>query len=383
MLKLLRLKFLLFALLIFLFLPAQLRAQAPERFFDTASETHQNVRLTIFYPSVGTVKALLALKEQGLLPSENIEVVGVYHAKEKTNYKESQKFIRDKNIAWVKFHEVSAEIGLSDLYKPNAGSKEFEEIFRKSDGMIFFGGPDIPPAAYKQNTNLLTIIEDPDRHYLELSFIFHLLGRSQNDTFKGFLESRPTFPVLGICLGSQSLSVGTGGTLVQDVWEDTYGKKFVEDIIALGQPNWHKNPWRLLNPNDKKLLGSMLHPIKLADKSKFCTELGFRPGDEPYIMSSHHQAAGQPGKGFKVAATSLDGKVIEAIEHTRFPNVLGTQFHPEFPILWDTEPNYKFTPQDKDLFSINGYLKAHPPSIEFHKKLWQWFFGKVKANHRG
>jgi putative glutamine amidotransferase len=97
-------------------------------------------------------------------------------------------------------------------------------------------------------------------------------------------------------------------------------------------------------------------------------------------MSAHHQAADKLGKGFKVAATSLDGKIVEAIEHVKFPNVLGVQFHPEFPMLWEAEPKVKFTPQDKDLFGIKTYLEAHPPSVEFHKKLWQWFFDKVKKH---
>jgi putative glutamine amidotransferase len=356
-------------------------AQTPPRFFDAAAEPHAVPRLTIFYPSFGTLRDLLALKEQGLLPAEKFEVVGVYQAKEKTNYKQSQKFVQDKGLTWIKFHEVSAELGPADLFKPNAASREFEDIFKKSDGMIFFGGPDIPPTTYGQKTSLLTRIEDPYRHYLELSFVFHLLGGSQSDGFKGFLETRPGFPVLGICLGCQTLNVGTGGTMVQDVWADVYGKTFVEDIISLGQPNWHTNPWPRLDPLDRKLLGYMLHPIKLVDKSKFLAELGFKPGDQPYIMSAHHQAADKLGKGLKVAATSLDGKIVEAIEHVKFPNVLGVQFHPEFPMLWEAEPKVKFTPQDKDLIGIKTYLEAHPPSVEFHKKLWQWFFDKVKKNN--
>jgi len=366
------------ASIIFLSFPqAALIGQTPVRFFDTATEPHSKARLTIFYPSVGTLRDLLALKEQGLLPADKFEIVGVYHAKEKTNYNLSQKFVQDRNLTWIKFHEISAELGPADLFEPNAASKEFKDIFQKSDGMIFFGGPDLPPAIYGQKTSLLTRIEDPYRHYLELSFVFHLLGGSQNGAFQAFLEKRPNFPVLGICLGSQTLNVGTGGTMVQDVWSDAYGKMFVEDIIALGQPNWHTNPWPRLEPLDKKLLSYMLHPIKFATGCKLLTELGFKPGDQPYIMSAHHQAAGLLGKGFKVAATSLDGKIIEAIEHTRFPHVLGVQFHPEFSMLWDAEPKYKFTPQDKELIGINSFLEAHAPSLEFHKKLWRWFFDRI------
>ena len=236
------------------------------------------------------------------------------------------------------------------------------------------------PAAYGEKMLLLTGVTDPYRHYLELSFVFHLLGGSQNDGAKALLDGRPNFPVLGICLGHQTLNVGTGGTLVQDIWFETYGKSYVEDITALGQPNWHTNPWRKLDPLDKQIFPYMLHPIKLVGGGKLAAGLGFKASDEPYIMSAHHQAAARIGKGFKVAATSLDGKIVESIEHLKYPNVLGVQFHPEFTMLWDAKAQYKFTPKDKDLFTVNGFLKSHAPSFEFHKKLWAWFFDKVKKS---
>ena len=359
-------------------LPSSGFAQAPDRYFDNAQEPHSGVRLTVLYPAAGTIRALLSLKDQGLLPTGAFEVVGVYHSLEKTNYEDAKKLVRESHLSWIKFHEVSASLSPEVLFKANAASKEFAEIFRKSDGLIFFGGPDIPPALYGEKTSLLTAIEDPARHYLELSFIFHLLGGSQDDSVKGLLEKRPSFPVLAICLGCQTLNVGTGGTLVQDIWTEVYGKAFVEDVIPLGRDNWHTNPWRKLRPDDKAILSYMIHPIQLGEKSKFCGEMRFKPSDHPSIMSSHHQAVLKLGKGLTVAATSLDGKVVEAIEHAKFRNVLGTQFHPEFPVIWDTAPKYKFTPGDKDLFAVNGYMKAHPPSLEFEKALWTWFFGKLK-----
>jgi putative glutamine amidotransferase len=377
-----RSKFCFFALFALALLTAGLWAQTPERFFDTAGAPSDRARLVIFYPSLGTIKDLVALKDNGLFPADKLEVVGVYHEKERTNYKESIKFARDNNLVWLKFHQVTADLSLSSLFKKNACTQEFETIFKKSDGIIFFGGPDIPPAVYGQKTNLMTGIDDPYRHFFELSCIFHLLGGSQNAAFKGLLESRPDFPILGICLGSQSLNVGTGGTLVQDIWSEVYGKKFLEDVVDLGQANWHANPHRRLHPENKSLLSYMLHPIQLNGKGKFCTDLGFKPDDEPYIMSAHHQMADKLGKDFRVAATSLDGKVTEAIEHERYPNVLGVQFHPEFSMLWNTEPKYKFTPQDKELTAVKTYLENHSPSFEFHKKLWAWFTQKLVASHQ-
>ena len=350
----------------------------PPRFFDAAPDAHAKPRLAVLYPTAGTIKALEALKEQGLFPVADIEVVGVHHAKETSNYKAAYKYVEDRKIDWLKFHVVSAEIGLGDIFKPNAATKEFETIFAKSDGLIFFGGPDIVPAAYGEKTRLQTGIEDPYRHWLELSFVFHLLGGSQNDAAPALLDKRPQFAVLGICLGSQTLNAGTGGTLVQDIWSETYGMGYYEDVVALGQPNWHTNPWRKLEPLDKKLVPYMLHPIKLAADGILCAGLGFKPADQPYVTSAHHQAAAKIGKGLRVAATSLDGKVVEAFGHVKYPNVLGVQFHPEFPMLWDAKTEYRFTPKDKDLFTVNGFLKSHTPSLPFQKKIWTWFFDKVR-----
>ena len=359
-------------------LVAALPAQIPTRFFDTAGAPQGKVRLTIFYPSVGTLKALLALREHGLIPVSNLEIVGVHHQKEKTDYAESEKFVREKKLDWIKFHTVTAELGPDSIYKRNAASTELDKIFSLSSGIIFFGGPDIVPALYGEKTGLLTFIEDPWRHYIELTAIFHLLGGLQDPAFKGYLEKRPDFPVLGICLGMQSLNVGTGGTLIQDIWTDVYNLRTVEDAIALGPSGWHTNPYRRIAVLEKNLMPYMLHPIQFAETCKFAAALGFKPSDRPYVMSAHHQAAGRIGEGFKVAATSVDGKVVEAIEHEKYPYVLGLQFHPEFPMLWETDPKYKISPQDKDLFGCRIYLEAHPPSFEFHKKLWAWFFASLR-----
>ena len=356
---------------------ALLPAQTPARFFDTAVAPQGKVRLTVFYPSVGTLKALLALKEQGLIPITDLEIVGVHHRKEKTDYTESEKFVQDKKLDWIKFHTVTADLSPETLFIKNAASAELEKIFSLSSGVIFFGGPDIVPALYGEKTELLTVIEDPWRHYLELTAVFHLLGGLQDSAFKGYLEKRPKFPVLGICLGMQTLNVGTGGTLIQDIWTDIYHVKTFEDAVALGPGGWHSNPYRRLDVLDKSLFPYMLHPVRFAGTSRIAAALGLGPADMPYVMSAHHQAAGRIGKGFKVAAASVDGKVVEAIEHDRYPHVLGLQFHPEFPMLWETDPKYKIAPQDKDLFGCRTYLEAHPPSFDFHKKLWAWFFASL------
>ena len=267
-------------------------AQTPARFFDTAAAP-QGKRLTVFYPSVGTLKALLALKEQGLVPVSDLEIVGVRHLKEKTDYAEAEKFVREKKLDWIKFHTVTADLAPETIFKPNAASAELEKIFALSSGIIFFGGPDIVPALYGEKTGLLTVIDDPWRHFLELTAVFHLLGGSQDPVFKGYLEKRPDFAVLGICLGMQTLNVGAGGTLIQDIWTDIYHLKTFEDAVALGQPAWHTNPHRRIDVLDKNLFPYMLHPVRFAGASRIAAALGLQPADTPYVMSAHHQSAGR------------------------------------------------------------------------------------------
>jgi putative glutamine amidotransferase len=376
------LKKILLSLAILLLLPITIlsQAQSPDRFFDTAQPNAKEVRLTVFSPSRGRVKTLVVLKENGFLDIKNLTVVAVYHKNASTNLQDIRKYLEEKNVEWIKFHQVNAEIDQGDIFKKNDCSVEFETIFKKSDGVLFFGGPDIPPSLFRNKTNFLTVIEDPYRHYFELSAIFHFLGGLQDESFRGLIESNPDFPILAICLGCQSLNVATGGTLIQDIWSETYGLKYLEDVISLGPDNWHTNPFERLYP-EEKLYEDTLHPIRLEEKGKFCALMGFKSSDHPYILSAHHQQVGKMGKGFKIAATSLDGKVVEAIEHSKFPNVLGVQFHPEATKLWKTEDKVRFTPQDKESISLRSILENHPPSVEFHRKLWSWFCQKLKENY--
>lgn len=355
--------------------------QPPERFFDTAEPSYEEVRLTMLYPSLGSIKVLVELRAKELITLENLVVIGVYHEKERTDYRRSFDYVRDNDLEWFKFHKITGELDRDTLFQKNPCSEDFAKIFENSDGIIFLGGADIPPYIYGEKTNLLSDLSTTYRHFLELSFIFHLLGGSQDKDFESLLETRAEFPVLGICLGAQSLNVGTGGTLTQDIWSEKYGKKYVEDVYALGQENWHNNPYARVYP-EEKLISYNLHRIKLNGKSKFCSIIGFKEDDAPFIISSHHQMVEKLGKGMVVSATSLDGKVVEAIEHEVFTHVLGVQFHPEFSLLWDTAEKFRITPQDNEGFNINSFLKENPPSWDFHQKIWGWLSQVLVESHQ-
>ncbi len=351
------------------------------RFFETAPRNSEDIRLTILYPSTDSLEVLRTLRDHRLLKLDNLTVIGVYHSSEETDYRRAIRMARDHGLGWMKFHRLEGKLSPDSLFVNNALSADFKTIFDKSDGIILFGGNDIPPYLYGEKTSLLTDIRSPYRHFLELSLVFHLLGGFQDQNFHPLLAWAPGFPILGICLGAQTINVGTGGTLVQDLWSEQYGADTFEDVIALGEDNWHQNPYARLYPQSR-LTAIYFHRIKLLPEGAFVQEWGWSEADTPLILSSHHQAAEKLGLGLETIATSLDGRVVEAFTHVRFPHVLGVQFHPESRRLYDPESLIRLTPADTAERSASSLLQDHPPSREFHVQLWAWFGECLEAYHR-
>ena len=352
------------------------------RYLDTAPEVRTEIRLAVFNPSVFTLRALSGLMKHGLLDVPGLIVVGLYHAKEKTDYEDSRKHAEENGIDWIRFHELDAEVPADSLYGRNDWTPVFDAVVRKTDGVIFFGGPDLPPALYGRKTHLLTVIQDPWRHFLEAAAAFHFLGGFQDESFEPRLALRPQFAVLGICLGLQTLNGATGGTLVQDIWMKTYDVKTFEDAEALGREQWHNNPYNRLHPTNG-LTGYNFHTLRLEKDGIFVRVMGWDPASGPRILSSHHQAADKLGKGWVVAARSRDGRVVEALEHRVFPNVLGVQFHPEHPFLWEDEPKYRLSPNDPEPISYKERIEETAGSLEFHRKIWHWFGTVLKESWAG
>jgi putative glutamine amidotransferase len=359
--------------------PLPCQTPSPDRHLDAAPDKDGSVRLAIFNPEVFNIRALEVLRRLKILDVPDLVVIGVYHVRQADDFAESRKYVEEHGLDWFKFHAVAAEVSEPVLFKKNACTPELELILKKTDGVIFFGGPDAPASIYGEKTGLLTEITDPFRHYLEASAVFQFLGGSQDPKFAPLLEARPDFPVLGICLGFQTMNIGTGGTLAQDIRWDVYGKTTFEDVIALGPEQWHTNPYRGLFPLDK-LMSYSFHSLQLGDQCVFVKELGFKSADHPRVLSAHHQAIGRIGKDLVATASSRDGRVIEAVEHKKYRAVLGVQFHPEHYALWDAEPRYGTKPGEPRT-SLLAILEGTPPSLEFNKRIWAWFGAKLIASH--
>ena len=74
------------------------------------------------------------------------------------------------------------------------------------------------------------------------------------------------------------------------------------------------------------------------------------------------------GKGWVIAATSMDGKIVEAIEHDRYPHVFGVQFHPEKPGLFD--PTIEHSRSCNSTINFQEAIK-NTDSYAFHHAYWK------------
>jgi putative glutamine amidotransferase len=339
--------------------------------------------IVMTHPTLFQVKNIVEMHEKNILPLKSLVLLGIYHEDElksedeAQNYQDAFAYVRQNHIAWVQFRKLTGRVEGAALFRENLWTPQFREIFAMASGILFTGGMDIPPALYQQGISLLSEPTTPARSFYEISFLFHLLGGRQNPAFTPFLAGQRDFPVLAICLGMQSLNVATGGSLIQDIPSEVYGQKTVEEVLAAGPDQVHSNVYlEKLYPNDDELIYPF-HRIRLDKDSIFVRKLGFSGNDQPLVVTAHHQAINKLGANLRVTATSLDGKIAEAVEHALFVNVLGIQFHPERHTLYRND----FFQHEKTgaplTFNPLAFLKAHPPAYAFHLAIWKWFSEQV------
>jgi putative glutamine amidotransferase len=161
---------------------------------------------------------------------------------------------------------------------------------RVSAVVVTGGAFDVPPEAYGQT---------PREGLGPLK-----VSRTAFETLVLQAALRRKLPLLGVCGGMQLLNVVLGGTLYQDLHRELPGAKEHEQRNVRSQPS---------------------HPVDVRDGSMLAEVLG---RGQLMVNSTHHQAVSLLAPGLKVSAASPDG-VVEAIESTEHPFVLGVQWHPE------------------------------------------------------
>ena len=332
--------------------------------------------IILMHPTVNNIKTFEYLISNKIFPlPEGYKAIGVYHSLEKYDYQNSNEYIKQQGLTNIVLIKIEGQLSPGNLFKKNTCSDIYAKLFNNSNGAIFFGGPDIPPSCYGEPTNLLTIITDPYRHYMELSFLFHMLGGSQDTTFTPLLRSKPNYAILGICLGMQSINVATGGTMVQDIPTELYHLSTVEDIFKLKQNQQHHN-YQYEYGTDDDVTPDYYHQISIEKDSplKACVS---NDTIHPYVISSHHQCVEKLGRGIKASAFSMDGKIVESITHVSYPNILGVQFHPERNYIYKSEEKMKIYPLKQ---AEKSYLDmfSGDKGENFQRAIWGVFAEKFK-----
>ncbi len=336
----------------------------------------QNNKIVLVHPTKYNLELFTNLIDKKIIEIEDFHILGIYHEKETYNYKKSHDFLLKNNTKNIQLVEIKEDIVPSKLYQDNACSQVFNDIFLKSTGIIFFGGPDLPPAIYGEQMSLLTRMTDPYRHYFEASFLFHLLGGSQNKNYEPLLEKNPDYTVYAICLGMQTMNIATGGTMIQDIPNEVYNLKLVEEVLATENNIQHRNYNNNL-VNDSTLFSGHFHQINITNPKPIVGD--YKNNLTPLIYSNHHQAIENLGMNLKVIATSTDEKIIEAIAHKKYPNVLGIQFHPEGKYLHDLKIQYRKNPNDE--LKAGKQILIDNNSYEFHLELWKTFSRKINSTN--
>lgn len=332
----------------------------------------ERTRILLVHPSLKRLTSFIYLIEQKIIDIPRLEMTAVFYGRADSEFDEINDFLQQNRYPYIHLKKITGDLNRDDLYQENSCSSTFYDLFRKSDGIIFLGGDDLQPETYERKMSLLTEIENPYRHFFELSFLFHLLGGGQNESFKPYLEERPEYIIYAFCLGLQTMNVATGGTLYQDIPHEIYGVGHVEDVLNLENDQQHRNYWHALMPLDE-IDEYHFHRISFAEEGFFVRELGARLDEHPLVCSGHHQAIQDLGKGIEIAAISLDGKIVEAITHRKYRNVLGTQFHPELSELYDpAAKKYKRAAKHTELLSKHDVVKRDG-SIDFHERFWKHF----------
>ncbi len=330
-------------------------------------------RLYLLHPTVGNIENMLELIKQKVIDIPDMEMVGIYHEKEAFDYTESEAYLKVNKVAHYTLMKISGELNPQNVFKENECTPAFTKIMKEADAIIFFGGPDIQPAIYGEKQHLLTVVTDPYRHLMETSLFFHLIGGSRNPDFKPLLLQKPGMIVRAFCLGMQTMNVAAGGTLIQDIPMEVYHISTAEGMLAIDVKNRHHNYHNELNPGCDLDWG-LIHPIKFAATGYLRDLCLHMEQQQPYVFSSHHQAVGKKGFNLDVIATSLDGKIVESLQHKIFREVIGVQFHPEKSDLYLPESIYISNPDDK--YSLNRQL-IKVKSMEFHLAFWKDFSKKV------
>ena len=185
------------------------------------------------------------------------------------------------------------------------------------DGLVLGGGSDIDPENYGEE--FLIIKESvkekrfKDKLFGVILFLIRMFfsvktSQPQKDVDRDRMEKKlclytleQQIPVLGICRGAQLINVALGGTLHQDT------RTFYTETPQIRSILSSKKVYLTANSRLRKIFNV----------------------DTCLVNSLHHQAVNKLGIDLIISAKE-DNKIVQAIEHTKHPFMIGVQWHPEY-----------------------------------------------------
>jgi len=187
------------------------------------------------------------------------------------------------------YHEWLRGVGLVPIALPALPRTEADAV-RGLHGIVLSGGRDIHPCLYGGDPE--PRFEETYSHQDRSAFEFALVWRS----------TKLNIPLLGICLGCQTINVALGGDLVRHMVDPKHRHRRKRDGAS--------DPRHRLRVEPGSIIG------------------GLYDSRDIRVHSSHHQSVGLLARGLKATAWGPDG-VVEAIENPERPRLLGIQWHPE------------------------------------------------------
>src|SRR6056297_1014502 len=118
-----------------------------QNFFDHIKEKNDdNKILVLTHPTVSNLQTFATLVEKGLVDLPEYQFVGVFYEKERYDFSETEKFLDTASKLSVDFslHRIEDTLSKNKLFTTNPLTDDFRKIFDNSEGIIFFGGPDLP-----------------------------------------------------------------------------------------------------------------------------------------------------------------------------------------------------------------------------------------------
>ena len=173
---------------------------------------------------------------------------------------------------------------------PAQGEESIRRVLGVCHGLLLTGGEDVDPARYGQQP------------HEKLGTVNRPRDRMEVLVLEGALERG--LPVLAICRGIQLLNVALGGTLFQDLPSQRAGGVIHEQEAPINE-RWHA--------------------ARVAEDSQLAQVIG---ATDLFINSFHHQGIDRLAPSLRPVAWSEDG-LVEAVESTEHPWVVGVQWHPE------------------------------------------------------